>query len=751
VLYWRGRSISSLISRILEKSENRILLFVALLNILILAPRFLPGIPLGIDATSHLSKILLMYNSYLNHGYIPSWNPDWYCGTPFLLFYPPLSYWIVFSLSFLGLGPILSYKIIDAFFYFVMPFIVYFLALEFNLKKKESAFAALIFTLSPVVIGNFLFYDRYPNTMALCLAGLLIIFIHKTLVNRLNIKWIIISTLLLASIILTHHLSAAYVALVILIIVVAFSWSRKKLLRNLGLLSIILILSILVSSFWSIPFLLNAPEQIGNNPFYNRTIDYPYLRLSYFLDNLLTRELGIVHFTILLASIWLFYNKSRFKNSILGNKVVFMIPLLAGMGIFELGELVKSNILIYLAQILVIFAFLFLLYLLIIDFKKGTIKSENFFFLLWFAIFLWLSLGYYAFPLARVPVLSTIWRSLDVHRFWLYLSIPSAILGGKFLNFLLSKRKSIFRIITIVILLIMVTGAFVKAGYCLKQEINDQLPYNVSNNFIPPELIDYFRSEEEYGRILAIKCPLWIYLVPQYTGKPLVDGWYPQQKLVVPLLNISDYRINDLETSDNRVEIWKSLIESYDLLGINWIMIENSNETLVHTLMDSSGFSEDAVIEYKEWEISIFKAKKTIKIIEVLPADIAEDIEFSRVAPDRIEIGISDLKTDGVCIIKEAFYPTWIAISEDSSLDLEKTENGFIRIFCPKDLDMIVLFHRPITHAYFYIAFITLIILMGAFLILLGTGEQGVARTLIVVHISKVRILAPWISICSLF
>ncbi len=665
-----------------------------------------------------------MYNSYLEHGYIPSWNPDWYCGTPFLLFYPPLSYWIVFLLSLLGLGPILSYKIIDAFFYFVMPFIIYFLALEFNFKKRESAFATLIFALSPVVIGNYLFYDRYPNTMALCLAGLLIIFMHKTLVNRARAKWIIISALLLAGIILTHHLSAAYVALVILMLAVVFSLNGKVLLKNLGLLSIILILSILVSSFWSIPFLLNAPEQIGNNPFYNRTIDYPYLRLSYFLDNLLTRELGIAHFAIALASIWLFYNKSRFKNRILGNKVFFMIPLLAGMGIFELGEILNSNLLIYSAQILVIFAFIFLLYLLIIDFRKGTIKSEDFFFLLWFAIFLWLSLGYFAFPLARVPVLSTIWRSLDVHRFWLYLAVPMAILGGKLLNFLFSKRKFIFRIITTAILLIMVIGAFIKAGYCLTQEINDQLPYNVSNNFIPQELIDYFKSQEKYGRILAIECPLWIYLLPQYTGIPLVDGWYPQQKLVVPLLNISDYRINDLETSDNRVMIWKGLIESYELLGINWIIIKNSNETLVHILMNSSGFSEDIVIEYEEWDLSIFKAKETIKIAEILPIDAAKEIGVTRMIPDRIEMEISDLRADGILILKEAYYPTWIAKSDDVILNIEKEENGFISVFCPEGLDGLTLFQRPFVDTYFFMTLITLFAIAGIFLILHRTFEQ---------------------------
>ncbi|KON26462.1 hypothetical protein AC481_07130, partial [miscellaneous Crenarchaeota group archaeon SMTZ-80] len=125
---WGNNSISSFKSNILDETENRILLLVFFINLIIISPRFIDGLPLGIDSTSHLCKILFMYKSFYNFGHIPNWNPDWYCGTPFLLLYPPLSYFMVFFLSLITQNPILSYKIIDAFFYLIASFSLYFLA-----------------------------------------------------------------------------------------------------------------------------------------------------------------------------------------------------------------------------------------------------------------------------------------------------------------------------------------------------------------------------------------------------------------------------------------------------------------------------------------------------------------------------------------------------------------------------------------------------------------------------------------------
>ncbi len=688
-------------------------------------PRLAPGIPLGIDATSHLSKILFMYRSHMELGYIPNWNPDWYGGTPFLLFYPPLGYFLVLFFSLIIHNPILSYKIIDAFFYMIMPFTVYYLARKFDFEPRESEFAALIFALSPVIVGNYLFYDRFPNIVALPLVCVLIACLHQTLNKKFSTKLVIISSLLLTSIILIHHLSALYVALIIFILIITYSWTSGDLIKRLAITSTVLLLSILVSSFWSIPFLLYAPEQLTNNPFFNRTIEFPYIRLSYFLDDLLTREIGIAHFSIALVSLGLTYGKFRgFKKLRTRRNVAFIFLLLLGMGIFEIGEVLESNLLIFSGQGFVLISFLFILSRLIIDSRRQILRSEKFFFLIWFILFLWLGLGYFAIPLTRVPILSTLWRSLDVHRFWIFLIIPLSILSGKILDQLARafRKRRIYKALLVIILSIMLAGAFIKASYSLIQPTNDQLPYNVSNDIIPQELVDYFESEEHYGRILAIKCPLWIYLLPSFTEKTLIDGWYPQEKLLKPILEINDYRINDLETSENRTDIWKDLIEEHELLGINWIMIGGNNQTLINELVHSSDFKKAFVIEYEEWNISIFSTDSITEMVEIRPEGIAKEVEFQRSAPDDISIRITDLESDGVLIVKEAYYPTWISKSNDTPLDIHETDEGFIEIFCQRGISQIELIQKPSDNTYLYVSFFSFITLIAILIIPFKAG-----------------------------
>src|SRR4030042_2887127 len=75
--------------------------------------RFQDGIPTGIDSTSHLFKILFAYKTISVYGYFPSWCSDWYGGTPFLLFYPPLAYAITVLTSFPLRDPLLAYQVVD--------------------------------------------------------------------------------------------------------------------------------------------------------------------------------------------------------------------------------------------------------------------------------------------------------------------------------------------------------------------------------------------------------------------------------------------------------------------------------------------------------------------------------------------------------------------------------------------------------------------------------------------------------------
>ncbi len=722
--YRGSNSIFPLKSDIFNKAENKLLLLIVFLNIFIIIPRIYDGIPSGIDTSSHLSKILFIYKSFSTLDRIPYWNPDWYCGTPFLLFYPPLSYFLVFFLSLGIQDPIISYKIIDSFFYIVAPFSIYYLAREFNYNKMTSALAALIFSLSPIIIGNYLFYDRFPNILSLPLVCILVALLHRILNRKFDIKSLAFSSLLFAGIILTHHLSALYVVLIIFILILTISWIEGEIIKKFIIVSIVFLFSFLLTSFWTVPFILNAPEQLAGNPFYNRTIDFPYIRLSYFLDNLLTREIGIAHFILAFSSLTLPFNIFPKFNRKIGKRLatlIFIFTSLIGMGIFEWGEKIGNIVLKIAGQSMIVFSFVFLFLILFIYSKKRLINSTNFFFLLWTGLFLWLGLGYLAFPLARVPFVSTLWRSLDVFRFWVYLAIPLSILGAAMLNFLITKRKRPYKILIVTFLLLMIIGAFIKSSYSLTQPINPQLPYNVSNSKIPDELINYFKTKQEYGRVLAIKCPLWIYLLPYYIDKPLIDGWYPQEKLIPILLNISDYRINDLETTENRSEVWRTkLIQNHRSLGINWVMISDENQSLINELMDSSGFKKDIEIDYEQWKIYIFEAEDRIEMAELVPSRTTQ-VEFLRQAPDHIRINLFPSPRNGTLIVKEAYYRTWIAGSDGLQFNIERTgkneaellgiEEGFIMIPFQNEIDSIELYQRAESNNYPLISIFSLIIL----------------------------------------
>ena len=128
------------------------LLIAFIVGILLVIPRLLPGIPQGVDSASHLSKIFFMVKWHDELGYIPSWFPDWYCGTPFLLLYSPLSYFLTFAIANIGIDAINSYKFVDTLFFLVTPIAVFFLGREIKLNIIQASLSALIFVLTPAVI-----------------------------------------------------------------------------------------------------------------------------------------------------------------------------------------------------------------------------------------------------------------------------------------------------------------------------------------------------------------------------------------------------------------------------------------------------------------------------------------------------------------------------------------------------------------------------------------------------------------------
>ncbi|MGQ9542719.1 MAG: 6-pyruvoyl-tetrahydropterin synthase-related protein [Candidatus Bathyarchaeia archaeon] len=668
-------------------------------------PRFAPGIPQGVDSTSHLSKILFIINSYSSLHYIPSWYPDWYGGAPFLLLYSPLSYILTFAVALSGIDGVSAYKIVDATFYVATPIAVYILGREFGLNSEEAAWGSLLFTLTPTVIGNHLFYDRFPNIVALPITCLFIVSLSRMFKGKSMVQSTIMSILLFSILILTHHLSAFIALILVLIAYLSLPEPTKRLKATLLVVAVI-VGALSVSSPWLLKF-LEASGQILRNPFYNRTVDFPFMRLSYALIDYLTVEQGIFHFCLGSLALYQSYSNSRYTRTIypLGISILFL-----GMAVFEY---VGDSWFRVFGQGLVVTAFLSLMGLVLyIERRFRDTNNSRLLLSLWFLTFLWLGLGNYAMPLVNLPPVNVVWRSLDVHRFWLYLAVPAALLAGKVaVKAMHNRTRAVYPVGFLTILAIMIIGASAKGVYVLSQNVNPHLPYTTWNSEIPKQVIDYFKSESDHGRILPIRCPMWVYVLPSYVGKPLIDGWYPQEKLIPDLLSINDYRINDLETSENRTRIWRWLIDRNQELAIRWVLIGNANSTLINILANST-FKEDAYITYGKGNLTILKNSIPNLPIKLSCTAGSPDIQYYRPAPDIIRIDIKNGLQDVSLTVREAYDHGWKVKIDDTTRAVYQSPEGMILVHVESTPSRIILFHRHPNNLYtYYISSISILIL----------------------------------------
>lgn len=688
----------------------------------------LPGIPMGVDSSSHIYKVMFILKSLKEYGYIPFWTSDWYGGTPLLFLYPPLSYIICSSISLTGLNPISSYKLVEIVFYLLAPFSIYKLGRELGLSYINSWIAALLFSLSPAVIENLLFYDRFPNILSIPVICFFLIYFVKYIFKRFEIKSLVLSAFLLSFLILIHHLSALLAVLISVIVLLGALFKKKRILYGVGGLIFIVLLSLGLSALWVLPF-FDSVSLMSINPFYNRNvIDITFSKFTFFWSNSVISSFGIIPFLLSFVMLGLFLkreNRAAFQLF-----AGFLSSLLIGLAFFELGVKMHIIELQVFSQIIVASAFTILIVKLIIIQKstKGYLLDNNFI-PLWFIIFLLFGLGGFMVPFASIKsppyidvhIVSFIWSKLDVHRFWLYLTIPASIMAAPIFHELFKKRmkKRIYMSIIILFSITLISSGVVKAAWSLTQPINPYLPqdYNTQNQSIPSDFLEYFSQDRWEGRILAIHCPFWIYLIPYYLdNKALIDGWYPQGKILEPLYVINDYRFNDLEASRNnteRLNHWNSLLDKADILGINWVIIGGSNNSFKSSLMSSREFVLVHTTPYGEGELTIYRSITAHKMIS-WRENSSVNIDFFRLAPDKIQLTIYGEFDKLNITIKEAYFPTWNAWSGERKIDVLKDESNFIVLYIsdiPK-VNRIILFQIYDWSKPIYVSMITFLIIV---------------------------------------
>ena len=624
----------------------------------------------------------------------PFWSADWYAGSPALLLYPPLGYYLTAAIAMLGVGPVLAYKLVDAFFYWIAPVTIFFLGREMGFGRGESALGGLMFSVFPQVIENYLFFDRFPTVLSIPISCVFIILFHRALTRPNRTLNTLLSILSLSALLLVHHLSALIAGFVAILMVLLAS-ATHGLAKPLMKLAVVAIGTLGITAFWLIPF-LQSFGLFSLNTFYNRNVTFPFLRFTYFSFNIVSYLLGITEFILAAVAVQSIIGRN-FDAHIKMGPATFFAPLLAGMAVFQAGEILSLSSLEYLGEFMVALSFtlFFAQFILIPSARKILARKDGAIFaVFWFLLFLWLGLGFYAVPVLQLSIISTIWiKTLDVYRLWLYLALPMSILAARGL-FRSATKLLTWRPVSVVLLLILAVtpitiGVAIKVHYDLNSPINGVLPYSAANTEIPPAIINYFRNDDSQGRILGINVPLWIYLLPIYVNKPIVDGWYPQTKLVVPLVQINDYRLDDLETHtpSERFDVWRGLIGQGQLLGITWVII-GDNGTLASSLMAGKAFTKELAVPYDGVNLVVYKSLQP-------PSLVDGDVNVTDITtpnPDQINITFEPTAVPTAIVVKEAYFPTWRATAVGVPLTvMEDKSTGYILLILPAGAESVTL------------------------------------------------------------
>jgi len=672
-----------------EKKLALSFLGLAAVSLFIAYPRLSDGVPMGVDSSSHVFQVMYLYESFKMTGKLPLWCSYWYCGFPFLLFYPPLSYLLALALSLTGVQPTLSYKIVEVFFYVAAPFAVYFLARTLDLNKREALTGALAFNLVPGVMANLTFWDRYPTVAAIPIIALFVAFLIRYLKAE-KFKDLVLVALTFGLLLMIHHFSAYCAVIAALLISVSYfvlkrSWEVLKSIVKMTTFTGLA--SSLTALCWLVPF-LGFSGFMSNNPFTNGDVWDSFLppehwdKMLYKFHNLgLIQWLLATYALVFLVACWIDGGRASTRS-----KMICATPSLFALCVLLIGPFYVCFSFVELLLLVVVSVVVPVLLSSSIRSIGAEEKSTIVLSAVWFVVFAWLGFGSHALLFTLIPY----WQHLDTFRFALYACIPESILVGKLSSALVSEKllknveKSALKprfsknLSTLFVISLLVANAYI--GHFV---VADDFSYQ-GNGAISNEVVEYFRSQGDYARILPIRCPEWVFVLPLYANKPIVDGWYPQAKVLPLLVKIDDYTLNELtktygdaKNDSARIALWSALISEHSILGVEWVMIPEDlkvgNMSLSTLLMgDNRDFQMDAEID----GILIYRTKASQSLVQT-EARLLAPPDWS---PDRITIVVETNRSTSI-LVKEAYFPEWVVHTNASSAQLIKDKDGFMEIW----------------------------------------------------------------------
>ena len=221
------------------------------------------SVPPGFDSVMHFSKIRIFSQFFPS---IPRWFPWWYCGTPTLRFYPPLSYFIASSISWLFKTSALeAYQFTDFFSFYLAGLFMYHFMKALTNSRFTGVSSAILYMLSPQTLYGRFFGGHFTHNFSMFLIPLTLFCIVK---YGDNIKRTALITAPLFSLLFLSHLQTTLSFGFMLGIYIFFSlivrlW--KKEVEWISILGLFLggVLGAFLAGFWLLPCLLEGSGKLG--------------------------------------------------------------------------------------------------------------------------------------------------------------------------------------------------------------------------------------------------------------------------------------------------------------------------------------------------------------------------------------------------------------------------------------------------------------------------------------------------------
>ena len=227
-------------------------------------PLFSPSsVPPGYDSVMHLSKIRIFSRFFPS---APRWFPWWYCGTPSLRFYPPLSYFVALSISWLLKIPALeAYQFTDFFSFYLAGLFTYHFMKALIKSRFASVSSAILYMLSPQTLYGRFFIGHFTHNFSMFLIPLTLFCIVKCRDNTK--KMALITAPLFSLFFLSHFLTALsfgfMLGIFIFVSLIARWWKREP--ESLSTSGLFLggVLGVFLAGFWLLPSLLEGSDKLG--------------------------------------------------------------------------------------------------------------------------------------------------------------------------------------------------------------------------------------------------------------------------------------------------------------------------------------------------------------------------------------------------------------------------------------------------------------------------------------------------------